>query len=461
MYIRTQGWRYPAASRVGSRLRSGQLVGPYIPTDQELVQSSDSLGSLERLPSAQATPKEGRFYQIKKGDNLLKVTSAAYSVPPGQERLKLARLINDHPWNQRYRHPKPVELFPEGIISFYPKFECSAARQISAKGKPPPGKCYAVIFIPERGGKPKSVCPPRVEKSSKLSMESATISPLPPSPRPCCILAPHLGLGSNLVKNPDMLGKHRGKDEVSGIVYTTKAGFLDLGHIRDLCDLTKYIFDQISSLQGTPERISTNEGCAVFRMCPEKHLWVELARAIAYDDGLAHEIATFEDPRPGGHNSSFSPEDLCSNFLGTLLAEKAIHAGGDFDTSVTRELKKLLSDLGGQPEQRTREAFDRINHRWVEFTDARSLLGKNYLKRRNFTMFPWKAGLPIDKPTPSIVTTNFNPRLRAIYTFVRSSCKILELDPTITGLSKAPFFAEIAEIKKKARKEFGKNFDRP
>jgi hypothetical protein len=107
----------------------------------------DSGGPAELRPN----PEEGHLYQIKRGDNLLHIASRAYGVGAGQERLRLARLINNDPFNLRLRRPEPVNLFPEGIISFYNEF-ADSAKQLHAKGKPPSGKEYAVIKIPCRNG---------------------------------------------------------------------------------------------------------------------------------------------------------------------------------------------------------------------------------------------------------------------------------------------------------------------
>jgi hypothetical protein len=86
----------------------------------------------------------------------------------------------------------------------------------------------------------------------------------------------------------------------------------------------------------------------------------------AYDDALAHEIWTYWVKAPGGHNSSFSPEDLCSNYLGTLVAARALAAGGAFVPAVEKALRSLLVSLDAQNDAETRAAFGLISHRWVD-----------------------------------------------------------------------------------------------
>lgn len=221
-----------------------------------------------------------------------------------------------------------------------------------------------------------------------------------PSIRPCCMLAPSQDprrpANSNLV-NPSSLGRHRASNEVSGIVYTGKAGFIDLGHLRDHCDVTKFIHNQLT-IDLTPQRVSAVIGEAEMHECPLSP--IEVARAIALDAGLGHEIITYDRFKPGGHNSAFSPEDLCSNFLGTLVAERAIARGGNFDDAVTTELNNLLRDLDAPTPAESRNAFNLINGRWVDWNDllgTPSLIDDEYLRRCNFTQVPFKTGHSRDK----------------------------------------------------------------
>jgi peptidoglycan hydrolase-like protein with peptidoglycan-binding domain len=286
----------------------------------------------------------------------------------------------------------------------------------------------------------------------------------PPITRPCCMLAPQQSprgsSNSNLLK-PGGMGKHNGNDEQVGLIYTGKAGFLDLGHIRDMVDITKSIHDQLT--QGpTPNKVAAVftfggsrvlMGEAVMHKCPVDDILV--ARAIAYDVGLGHEIFTYDLSTPGGHNSSFSPEDLCSNLLGTLIGARALKAGGNFNDAVTRELDKLLHDLDAQSVTESRRAFDLINGRWVKWSDTSgtvSLLSKDYLRRRNFSHVPWKAGHSSDQATPAFVTAFFPP-LRSIYTYTHKEGG--------TDIKADDFGNRIDAIKADAKQRYGANFDSP
>ena len=101
------------------------------------------------IPTPVPTP--GRYYQIRKGDNLLGVAGKAYAVKAGtQARLDFARKINRHPLNRKYlKEEKGNNLFPEGQVSFLPGFSCDVPLQIAALQTAVKGNCFAVLWIPE------------------------------------------------------------------------------------------------------------------------------------------------------------------------------------------------------------------------------------------------------------------------------------------------------------------------
>ena len=89
---------------------------------------------------------------------------------------------------------------------------------------------------------------PRVTRSAGLVphgggqlAQRAFSGPIPrPRSRPCCLLAPTnspFSPDSNLA-DPSNLGDHNKSSEQVGLIYSGLLGFLDLGHIRDMCDLT-------------------------------------------------------------------------------------------------------------------------------------------------------------------------------------------------------------------------------
>lgn len=100
------------------------------------------------------TPRPGQFYRIRRGDSLLNIAGQAYGVSSGGRRLAFAQYINAHPFNNKYlrkgRSSFVTKYFPQGIISFYPEFDCDATKLIGANGIVPKGSCFAVIRIPSR-----------------------------------------------------------------------------------------------------------------------------------------------------------------------------------------------------------------------------------------------------------------------------------------------------------------------
>jgi hypothetical protein len=176
-----------------------------------------------------------------------------------------------------------------------------------------------------------------------------------------------------------------------------------------------------------------------------------VAKAISFDDSLGHEIMTYTHTNPGGHNSAFSPEDLCSNFIGTAVAGLAIGGGGPFPAKVDAKLASVLRDLKAQTPAETRKAFDRVNGRWVDFTGPASVLKFEYLKRRNFSRLPFKVGHPSDASTPSWALAGFG-HAEDFYTYTHT------LDRTIP---KTSFAAEIRRICTDAAARYGTNFDKP
>ncbi len=213
--------------------------------------------------------------------------------------------------------------------------------------------------------RPSGKLPPALFESTGTVATSAPIlSPM--VSRPCCILAPKIPT-SNFV-DPANLGTHGdASTEQTGLIYSGKAGFMDLGHIRDMIDVTKFLYDQISAVSGAPTTVKSVHGEAKILSRIPQSMFIPVARRIANDDGFAYEILTYWMSGPGTRNSSFSPEDLCSNNLGTLVAEKAILAGGNFNAAATSKLDDCVKALGGLKPAETLASFNLINNCWVRF----------------------------------------------------------------------------------------------
>jgi uncharacterized protein DUF4056 len=281
-------------------------------------------------------------------------------------------------------------------------------------------------------------------------------APSPLSARVCCILAPTTSPFSptdNLVE-PGKLGTHRGGlfgGDTTGLIYTGGAGFVDLGHLRDLIDMTKFIYDQIVAAGGKPTSIRTTHGIAKITTAVPAGSWFQLAMDIGFDDSFGYEILTYSLTLPGQHNSSFSPEDLPSNYMGTAAAIEAIKAGGSFDAAATARIDALIKSLDGQSVAESLKAFNRINGRWVDFKDASSPLLLRYLKRRNFTFEPWKTGHSSDKPKPGWYGSGMGSTA-GFYTYTHTAGRTIP---------KADFVTETRAIRADAKKVYGPDYDKP
>ncbi len=118
------------------------------------------------------TPESGRWYRIQPGDTLFGVVSAAFGVPAGAERLKIAKWVNASAANQCL-HTKNIseteaKWFGGSRISFMPAFSCSREEQEHCKA----GDCYALLWIPPAAN---------VEPPEAPDDEPAPIEPEEPS----------------------------------------------------------------------------------------------------------------------------------------------------------------------------------------------------------------------------------------------------------------------------------------
>jgi hypothetical protein len=298
-------------------------------------------------------------------------------------------------------------------------------------------------------------------------------APSPPRPplsgpvdttRNCCLLDP------KSLKDMTTMGGYATpggpNSGVPGTIYTSKAGFVDLGHLFAVANATGAAYQQIYAKNGAVGTVvATPHGTATLTAAAPAAEWVELARSIAYDDSVAYEIQTFKGmgylPQnqsyfPGNLNSSFSPEDLCSNYLGTVVAGNVLKSGSStsgmisFAGNVNNEVRQLLMGLGAQSAADALRAFTLINGRWVDWSNLplnAAAASPFYLKRRNFTYNPWLAGLPTDQPgwapTPFALTGTY-------YTYRHT-----------TGFTNADFPKEIAAARTWALGKFGPNADKP
>ncbi|MBN1816770.1 MAG: DUF4056 domain-containing protein [Sedimentisphaerales bacterium] len=191
---------------------------------------------------------------------------------------------------------------------------------------------------------------------------------------------------------PDDLGAHGyrfGWLEGNGIVYTCRAGHIDIYHVRGAADNTKYLIQRIEKLllQGQagfsynlmletsthkiqfvyPENWNSIAGAEKERMVRE----VAFAAGpyLAFQAATWHEILTWFGVRFAGiepeYNSAFTWEDLFSNLLGVRLAVQALQdVQNVYDQALTRALRKEMEQLGIQPANVARKAAEKMRNLW-------------------------------------------------------------------------------------------------
>jgi hypothetical protein len=220
-------------------------------------------------------------------------------------------------------------------------------------------------------------------------VKRAVVTGSNPGTRACCALG-QWNIGRFGALDPFALAGHKLGGGVlsggpTGYVYTRSAGLIDLGHVRDVADMTQFIFRAL--LSGTPNLTLYEGEASVFTVPEDIDSIIDLAGAIAYVESWAHELRTWPDL------SSFSPEDLCSNMVGVECGKRALRAGGTFNTAMDAALDDVLNvELHAVPQSDTAAVLSRIEtSRWFEMN-----LGWPSLLRRNFDGTPWPAGMPFD-----------------------------------------------------------------
>ena len=231
--------------------------------------------------------------------------------------------------------------------------------------------------------------------------------------RTCCAFGADLSYGGlPFIKRTDIvsvneIGNHHylgGRSESNGIVYTRRGGFIDIGHLRDCADWTAYIYSVIVFSQKNNNKTVIHLGAeggtkALTFTIPvgtDSLTEYQLARKIAYDISLWHEIATWFGastvPLVPERFSSFSPEDVFSNLLGATLGVMAIKSELPYDEAMTQILARTLDSLESlKTAAETYAAMEKVENIW--WTNKKNLPNKNITLKRYFPsdayLIPW------------------------------------------------------------------------
>lgn len=192
--------------------------------------------------------------------------------------------------------------------------------------------------------------------------------------------------------NPFALGGHSyeplGLGERNGIVYTCRAGHIDIAHARKLIDWTAFLAYRLRQaiLAGRTDFSFRMLEPSVFHVeiaYPEN--WMQLSARVrdetatkvsiglgsylAYTVGVWHEMITWFGYKGAGfypeYVSAFSWEDCYSNALGCRIAEAALRdPDQEFNQAVTQLLNSELTRLGVQPEPAAWVAGRKVYGNW-------------------------------------------------------------------------------------------------
>lgn len=238
--------------------------------------------------------------------------------------------------------------------------------------------------------------------------------------RPCCafgydLKAELLGVPvpfyhAENVADADQLGDHvYNNSELSGItnlmgmssenlglLYTRRAGFIDIAHIRDTADNTLFLFSQIWPRLGEEWQLElgtelTSRRIQFRAFTPPKSeqqryiLATFLAARLAYQMAVWHEIAQWYGYQSvfgfSEQVSAFSPEDLYSNMIGAKLSATLILSGratslDQYNSSMMAALPQVLHQLGAVNQTETRLQFDYVDGTWW---DSKRYLPQKFL----------------------------------------------------------------------------------
>ena len=223
-------------------------------------------------------------------------------------------------------------------------------------------------------------------RAQRTQDEGVNLDKIPPRIiRACCAFGYDLKLWGlpfvsiDQVISIDDLGEHRymgHKSEGTGTVYTHKGGFIDIGHVRDQIDWTRYLYTAILQSRGKGEVVlplRKEAGRKTLNLNVPAQFdtsdCILLAGKIAYDFSLWHEISTWYGasavPFVPEKFSSFSVEDVYSNLLGIHVGMKTLQTERAFSAAATEILAATLDSLAVvQTAKETYDAYDAVNGVW-------------------------------------------------------------------------------------------------
>lgn len=179
--------------------------------------------------------------------------------------------------------------------------------------------------------------------------------------------------------HPDKFGVHSygqpHPKEKNGVIYTCRGGFIDFSHVRCAADWTVFLaFKMIAD--SSDFDLEPEAGSLKLHFQHSSNLLpddvVALAQKIAFERLLWHEIASWHYHPPNfmfsEQQSAFTPEDLYSNFIGTMVGKEiALRILKSEDTLsytqiATEEIEQMMATLNPlKTKKESASAYDIVN----------------------------------------------------------------------------------------------------
>ncbi|HML74897.1 MAG TPA: DUF4056 domain-containing protein [Anaerohalosphaeraceae bacterium] len=206
---------------------------------------------------------------------------------------------------------------------------------------------------------------------------------------------------------PDELGNHQynsGWSERNGMVYTCRGGFIDIAHLRESADRTRYLYEisrqnliegrtdfSFQMIEPSIYTITIHYPEHWANLSPEQKqviadmVSIRLGQYLAHTSTVWHEIVTWFGFASVAflpeHPSSFSWEDTYSDLLGTRLAAQALeNSQQDFDSVLTELINRQMQELCIQSAAVAELAEHTVKEKWFH-NDFYFLIRMN---KRNF-----------------------------------------------------------------------------
>lgn len=236
--------------------------------------------------------------------------------------------------------------------------------------------------------------------SHSVSSAATTISA--PRLRP----SPYFGSISGLsYSDIDDIGRHDYDSffgENNSLIYTAKAGYIDLGHLRESADRTRYLYEvcyaniksgrtdfsyeiiepaQYQVLLQYPDNWQSLSETEKDRIARE--VAIDLGQHFAHMSTVWHEIITWYGYSSLGlmseKASSFSWEDGYSDLMGTKIAAMVLRNNTSYNEGMTKAVVEEIKKLDPQSAETAKKATNLIKGEW--FSGRYPFLS---MKRRNF-----------------------------------------------------------------------------